>query len=282
LKMSRVVENRNIIDRFEAINGMISGMEESMNDTGILILKDDLKSMNEKLHKMVCDMIIDTSKLDDYTIEYLHELVSVMDAMMSKAEGLKEGYKEIYDQVVMLYNEIENNICIYLIETMLNAVNLIYDEIDKVVVKRHNEEYIKRFRDENKSISDLSKFSDEMLKKMMPAQLKEIMLTVLQIICKQLINKDYQLSHKESEENVEKVIKELPHLGVLIDCSESNVLDSEVKNNISMRNRLMIFILFMVLYDMGNQKVKDFINQLIQNTQSIKDDNQPMPASQVS
>jgi hypothetical protein len=33
---------------------------------------------------------------------------------------------------------------------------------------------------------------------------------------------------------------------------------------------------------MGNQKVKDFINQLIQNTQSIKDDNQPMPASQVS
>ncbi|KAH9411167.1 hypothetical protein HK407_08g13120, partial [Ordospora pajunii] len=209
-----VVEKReDIVGMTATIKRIISGMEESMKDTNtemlVKVLEDNLWSMDEKLRKMVCDMIIDISKMDDYsTTEYLYELLNRMDEIFIEAEALKEKYKKVYDQVVSFCNEIEKKIYICLMKRMLDIASSIACEIDKAVLMRYSE-CIKRFEDE----------------KMTPEDLNSILLTVVESICKELVNNDHMLSN-QSDKEIEETIKALPYVRVLIRNCESNPLIS--------------------------------------------------------
>ncbi|KAH9410852.1 hypothetical protein HK407_10g16180, partial [Ordospora pajunii] len=70
--------------------------------------------------------------------------------------------------------------------------------------------------DKNKSISDQSKFFDEMLVEITLAQLKEILFTAVESMCKQLISKDYTLSNEEGDRIFGEAMKALPYFGGMI------------------------------------------------------------------
>ncbi|KAH9411326.1 hypothetical protein HK407_06g11570 [Ordospora pajunii] len=109
---------------------------------------------------------------------------------------------------------------------------------------------------------------------MTPDKLNMILFTVVENICKKLINENYELSDKEGDKKVKKVIEELPYFGVLINCYESNVLNIRVENDYSIKNRLVLLALFMVILI-----CEDMIDQEIQK---IEDRSKTIPAIEVS
>jgi len=234
LNMNRVVEKQDIIGRIETINAMISGIEQRVNDIDILIHKDSLKSMNEKLHEMVLG--IDILKINNYDKKNMDELLNIMNKMMSDAEGLKGRCKELYDQVAILCNEIKNNIQIYLMEKigMFDMVNLIILEINEIV----------RFKNKR---SDQSTSVDEVLNGMTPDEWKTIVYTVVKIITKTKIYTHYDYYESGDIEVKEMISKESSRLGVLINNSKSNLLSSEALKKINKKNALMLSILFILV-----------------------------------
>ncbi|KAH9410866.1 hypothetical protein HK407_09g15520, partial [Ordospora pajunii] len=248
-ELDRVFETReDIIEIIETIKRKIPGMEERMN---------------KNLCEMVCNVILGTRKMDDYSIECLYELVSVMDGMMSKAEGLKWEYKELYDQVVMLCNEIKKNILINLMESirMLPIANTIILEIYEAV--RHNE-CANRSEYENNSTSDPSKFMNEMLNKMKFYEWERMIYIVVEKVCKEQTVKDYDLS-KEGDKEVKQAIKALPYLITLINNSKSNMLNNNT--NVSP----LVLLILLILASMYNSMI----------SQTIEDKNKLMSSSEV-
>ncbi|KAH9411232.1 hypothetical protein HK407_07g12250, partial [Ordospora pajunii] len=272
-ELNGVVLKWNIIRIVQTINGMISEVNQSMKDTDIL--KGKVDSMNKKLREMICDMILDTRKMDEYSNEYLCGLLSIIDQMISYAKDIKEKYKDVYNEVVKLCNKIKSNIYIYLMERigMFSAVNLIAREIDKAandLLSLSGNKYAKGSKDKNKSRSDQSKSADEMLNEMTPDEWERIVYTVVKKICKEKIYIHYELSNEEWDKNIEKIIKGLPYLGEMIKNSESNALNNGAEKNYSVKNALMILILI-ILTSIYN----DLINRMIKY-------NKIMPASELS
>jgi len=259
-KLDGMVDKWNIINKIQTINGEISVVEECMKCNGVL--KDSLANINQKLGEKVYNMEKNTRKIDEYSNEYLDELLSMIYEMMNEIEDIKGEYKEEYNQLTILCKDIKNKIWMYLVErirmiTILNVFNLIADGIDKSAndILKHNK-YVKGSKYKNKSISDQSKPVNEMLNGMTPDELKRIMCTVAQDICKNLVYINYQLS-------LEEAIEALPHLGEIINNSESNALNSGALKKISM----MILIVFMVLSAHSDTII-----------QKMKDISRPMPA----
>ncbi|KAH9411081.1 hypothetical protein HK407_08g13550, partial [Ordospora pajunii] len=281
---SNALNMNNTDDPHDAWTNESSGVVEKWED--IICIIETINRMipgnTGRMNGIIRNMKRDKCKIDGYSNKYLYELIDMMNKMINDAEGLKgEEYKEVYDQIAIICNEIKKKICMYLIKRirMLDPANLIFHEIDKTVVIKYNERF-KELKRNNKSISYQIKIFDKMLNEMKPAQLKKIMYTVVKSVCKKHINKDYRLSKEEGEKNVEEAIKALPHLGAIINNSGSNALNSGVEKNYSVKNALVLLILFMLTLtykDMIDQEMmKDLINQ------KMDDSSKPIAAVEIN
>lgn len=196
----------------------------------------------------------------------MKESMSEMMIGTFRVDGYSTGY--LYRFLHMKEGKIEKNVSIYLMKRMLSVASPIVHEIDKALVSC--KECVNGSTDKNKSISDQSKSVDEMLVEITLAQLKEILFTAVESMCKQLISKDYELSDKEREEIFGEAIRALPYFGGII----SNGLSSGVRKRISvMRKRISVMMLALLMV------LSIYSGTIIQQ---IEDRSKTIPAIEVS